>query len=123
MSPYRALIVEDDPTIRKLVGKLLSRRGIEVDMAADGRAAIDRLRQSRYSVVVLDLMIPEANGYEVIDAVREIDPQLPVAIVSAVSQQALTKLDFEIVRLVVSKPFDVDELGRAVLQLCRDRED
>jgi DNA-binding response OmpR family regulator len=122
MSPYRALVVEDDPTIRKLVGKLLSRRGIEVDLAGDGRTAIEKLRQDRYSAVVLDLMIPEANGYEVIDAIREIDPQLPVAVVSAVPQQALTTLDRDIVRLVISKPFDVEELGRAVLQLCRDRE-
>lgn len=119
---YRALIVEDDPAIRRLVEKLLSRHHVAVDVAPDGRAAVDKLRTGSYSVLVLDLMVPELNGFEVIDFLKQENLKVPVAVVSAVSQQALTKLDLDVVKLVISKPFDVDEFTKAVLALCAEAE-
>ena len=119
---YRALIVEDDPAIRRLVEKLLTRHHIAVDVAHDGRAAVEKLRTGNYTVLVLDLMVPELNGFEVIDFLKKENMKLPVAVVSAVSQQALTKLDLDIVKLVISKPFDVDEFTKAVLALCAEAE-
>ena len=119
MTPrHKALIVEDDPAIRKLVEKLLARKGIEIDTAHDGRQAIEKIRAGNYSVLILDLMIPEVNGFEVIDYVKKNKIPLPIAVVSAVSHQALTKLDLDIVKLVISKPFDVDEFTKAVYALC-----
>lgn len=119
---YRALVVEDDPAIRRLVEKLLSRLKIEIHVAADGRTAVDKLSSHHYSVLVLDLMVPELNGFEVIDFLKRENIRVPVAVVSAVSQQALTKLDLDIVKLVISKPFDVDEFTRAILALCAQGE-
>lgn len=121
MAPgYRALIVEDDPAIRRLVEKLLTRHHVAIDTANDGKQAIEKLRGTRYSVIVLDLMVPEVNGFEVIDFMKRESMHTPVAVVSAVSQQALTKLDLDIVKLVISKPFDVDEFTRAILNLCAE---
>lgn len=120
--PYSALIVEDDPAIRRLVEKLLSRSNIDIDTAEDGRIAIEKLRNHRYSVLVLDLMVPEVNGFEVIDFLKREKVHVPVAVVSAVSQQALTQLDLDIVKLVISKPFDVDEFTKAILALCAETE-
>ncbi len=119
-SPYRALIVEDDPAIRRLVEKLLTRHKIEIDSAADGKTAMRKLSTGKYSVMVLDLMLPEGSGFDVIDFVKEKNFGLPIAVVSAVSQQALTKLDLDVVKLVISKPFDVDEFTRAILSICRE---
>ena len=81
----RALIVEDDPAIRKLVDKLLVRSGIEVDSARDGKQAIEKIRHVHYSVLVLDLMVPEINGFEIIEYIKVNRIDLPVAVVSAVS--------------------------------------
>ena len=120
---YRALIVEDDAAIRRLVSKLLGRHEVEVDVVSDGRAAIEKLQQTRYSVLVLDLMVPEVNGFEVIEYMKLANVTTPVAVVSAVSQQALTKLDLDIVKLVISKPFDVDEFTRAILRLCEEADE
>ena len=117
---YRALVVEDDPAIRRLVEKLLSRRGVEIDMASNGRAAIEKLRAKEYSVIVLDLMVPEVSGFELIEFLKKEKLRTPVAVVSAVSQQALTNLDLDIVKLVISKPFDVDEFTKAVMTLCAE---
>jgi DNA-binding response OmpR family regulator len=119
---YRALIVEDDPAIRRLVEKLLTRRRVEIDTAADGRAAVEKLRHNHYSVIVLDLMMPEVSGFEVIEFLKRERSRIPVAVVSAVSQQALTNLDLDIVKLVISKPFDVDEFTKAILTLCAEGE-
>ena len=117
---YRALIVEDDPAIRRLVEKLLSRRDMEIDTAHDGLTAVEKLRSRRYSVLILDLMVPELNGFEIIEFIKQENVKIPVAVVSAVSQQALTRLDLDIVKLVISKPFDVDEFTKAVVALCAD---
>ncbi|HYH09549.1 MAG TPA: response regulator [Thermoanaerobaculia bacterium] len=119
---YRALVVEDDPAIRRLVEKLLTRMRVEIDTAMDGRTAIDKLRTQQYSVLVLDLMVPEVNGFEVIEFLKAAKLNVPVAVVSAVSQQALTKLDLDIVKLVISKPFDVDEFSKAIMALCAEAE-
>ncbi|HYI11102.1 MAG TPA: response regulator [Thermoanaerobaculia bacterium] len=119
---YRALVVEDDPAIRRLVEKLLTRQHVKIDVAADGRTAIDKLRAQHYSVLVLDLMVPELNGFEIIDFLKREQISVPVAVVSAVSQQALTNLDLDIVKLVISKPFDVDEFSKAILALCAESE-
>lgn len=114
----RALVVEDDPAIRRLVEKLLQRRGIEIDTAHDGKQALEKIREGEYSVLVLDLMLPGANGYEVIDYIKKNGLRLPVVVVSAVSQQALSKLDLEVVKLVIAKPFDVNEFTDAIDALC-----
>jgi DNA-binding response OmpR family regulator len=119
---HRALIVEDDPAIRRLVEKLLARRNVDIDSATDGRTALDKLRANRYSVLVLDLMVPEVNGFEIIDYIKRERLGVPVAVVSAVSHQALTQLDLDVVRVVISKPFDVDEFTKAILTLCDEAE-
>jgi two-component system response regulator ResD len=116
----RALIVEDDPAIRRLVGMLLSRSGIEIDSAQNGKQAIEKIRKGGYSVLVLDLMVPEVNGFEIIEYIKVNRIALPVAVVSAVSQQMLARLDLDVVKLVITKPFDVDEFTKAVVKICRE---
>lgn len=120
---YRALVVEDDPAIRRLVEKILTRRHIAIDLAGDGRVAMEKLQANEYSVLVLDLMVPEVNGFEVIEFLKREKKRLPVAVVSAVSQQALVKLDLDVVKVVISKPFDVDEFTKAILTLCAEAEE
>ena len=121
MPHRRALIAEDDNAIRRLVTKLLVRQGIEVDAVENGRAAIDHVRDNQYSVIVLDLMLPDINGFEVLDFIRQAGVRAPVAVVSAVSNQALTRLDLDLVKLVISKPFDVDEFTKAIVTLCNEQ--
>ena len=120
--PYRALVVEDDPAIRRLIGKLLGRLKIVIDVAADGRTAITKLRAQSYSVLILDLMVPELDGFGIIEFLKSEKMSIPVAVVSAVSQQALTKLDLDVVKLVIAKPFDVGEFTKAILKLCEESE-
>jgi DNA-binding response OmpR family regulator len=116
---HRALVVEDDPAIRRLVEKLLQRRGIIIETAHDGKEAIAKVMGGNYSIVILDLMLPEANGYEVISYMKANGLRIPVVVVSAVSQQALANLDFDVVKAVISKPFDVHEFTQRIAALCQ----
>ena len=114
---HRALLVEDDQGIRRLVERLLLRRGFEVDSATDGQIALEKLGSGTYSILILDLMVPKVNGFQIIEYIKREKLELPVAVVSAVSQQALTKLDLQIVKVVIPKPFDVEEFTRAIMGL------
>jgi two-component system, OmpR family, alkaline phosphatase synthesis response regulator PhoP len=115
---HRALLVEDDAGIRRLVERLLQRRSIEVDSATDGQIALEKLKNGRYTILILDLMVPKVNGFEIIDFIKREKLTIPVAVVSAVSQQALTRLDLDIVKVVIPKPFDVEDFTRAIIKLC-----
>lgn len=116
----RALVIEDDAAIRRLVEKILKRENFEVAMASDGREGLELLKSDHYDVVVLDLMIPELDGFAIIDYMKNAHLTTPVAVVSAVSQQALSRLDLDVVKVVISKPFDLDEFAKAIIGLCRD---
>ena len=82
----RALVVEDDPEIRKLLRKYLDKMGFEVDEAATGKAALATLDASApFSLVCLDLMLPESSGYTICERIRA-TPRLrdtPVLVISA----------------------------------------
>jgi two-component system response regulator TctD len=117
---YRALVVEDDPAIGRLVARLLTRKHIETEVVMDGGLASTLLDSNDYDVVILDLMVPGVNGFELIEHLRKQPSPPPVAVVSAVSHESLTQLDLDIVKLVIAKPFDVDEFSKAIVTLCKD---
>ena len=71
----RVLIVEDEPNIVESLSFLLNRGGFEVASTGDGEAALAALRSQPARVMILDLMLPKANGFEVLKAVRT-DPAL-----------------------------------------------
>lgn len=80
-----ALVVDDDPDIRKLVSTYLKRLGFEVTEAADGRAALVALAGARPTLLCIDVMLPEASGYDVCEHVRA-SPTLrglPILVMSA----------------------------------------
>jgi CheY-like chemotaxis protein len=68
--PTRILLVEDSPELRRLVARLLTHRGFEVCVAADGREALDRLAVFEPDVVLTDLMMPVLDGFELIRRIR-----------------------------------------------------
>jgi adenylate cyclase len=65
-----ALVVEDDDTTRAMVGQILERTGWSVALAAHGRRGLERVAERRPDVIILDLMMPEMNGFDFLDALR-----------------------------------------------------
>lgn len=82
---FTALVVDDDPDIRKLISTILVRLGFTVSQASDGRAAIKRLDTERPSLLCLDLMLPESSGFDVCEHVLKTPALsgLPILMISA----------------------------------------
>jgi len=108
----RVLVVDDEAAIRALVAKIIERAGFAVDTARDGREAIEKLQVSTYDVLVIDLMMPNVDGYGVIDFLRERGGRQPaVILVTAADSAAVRRMDGELVHSVLRKPFDIDVLA------------
>lgn len=116
-SEERVLIVDDDDSIRQLLWTLVNREGVPVDCAADGVAAIEKIKEGRnYSLILLDLMMPRVDGFGVVDFLREhpSQPKPIVLVITAYTDQRYKELDPEIVAGVLRKPFDVADVGQLV---------
>ena len=106
----RVLVVEDEPGLRKALGINLRARDYEVDLAADGRAALTAASRERPDVVVLDLGLPDMDGVEVIEGLRGWSTA-PIIVLSARTGEAdkVVALDAGADDFV-TKPFGMDEL-------------
>jgi DNA-binding response OmpR family regulator len=94
---------------------LLGRDGFSVDCANDGRVAFEYLKRSSYSVILLDLMMPEVNGFELLARIERESPALlpRVIVMTGVAQRVLETLDVSRIWGLIRKPFDIDVLLRA----------
>jgi CheY-like chemotaxis protein len=119
MQVARILVAEDDDLIRNLLRLIAQRCGEIVDDAPDGRAALALLELHRYDVVLLDLMMPEVNGYEIIQYLRTFAERPAVIVVTAMVGDRYLELDADIVTAVVHKPFDVDALADIVSYIAQ----
>ncbi len=115
----RILVAEDDDLIRKLLRLVSQRSGEIVDEAPDGRAALALLELHRYEVVLLDLMMPEVNGYEIIQHLRTMKERPAVIVVTAMVGDRYLELDGDVVTAVVHKPFDVEALAETVSYIAQ----
>jgi DNA-binding response OmpR family regulator len=115
----RVLVVDDDGDIRLLLRELLERAGYEVDEAADGRTALRRLFEAAPALVILDVSMPEMDGYQTLERIRDLS-DVPVIMLTARTQE------LEKVRGLsagaddyVAKPFGRQELLARVQALLR----
>jgi CheY-like chemotaxis protein len=111
----RVLIVDDDHDVRRILAVAVRQRGLTIDEAANGHEAIELLRQHAYAVVLLDILMPGADGFAVLDALREQSMHAPVVlVVSGAERNVLDRLDARRIHGVVRKPFDPHELAGVV---------
>lgn len=109
----RLLVVDDDKAIARLLSIIFERNNIAVDVACDGQAGLDRLSHETYDVVLLDLMLPGTNGFDVIRALKAGQREVlaRTIVLTAASERMLRDFDdARLVRRVIRKPFDIDEL-------------
>ena len=118
----RALVVDDDASIRILVARVLGRHDFAVDSARDGAEAIERILQNEYDVVVLDLMMPRIDGFAVVKYLGDHRPEMlqRIIVMSAWGHGAIDRVCPPVGRFL-EKPFDIDELV-AEADECGDPE-
>src|SRR5260221_588515 len=109
-SAYRVLVIDDDDGIQALMRVLLRRADFDVDCVPDGEAALRNLQKQRYDSIVLDLMLPKVNGFEVLREMKSRAPELLKRTIVVTAASNLTLKDFQdgaLVRRVIRKPFDI----------------
>ncbi|MFV0492456.1 MAG: response regulator transcription factor [Pseudorhodobacter sp.] len=117
---YRILVVEDEENIAVALHYLIMREGYGHDRIANGAAALERIRETRPDLVLLDVMLPEMSGYEICQSVR-LDPALAdvkilmmTARGSSIEQKKGLALGAD---GFISKPFELKTLRQEIRRL------
>ncbi len=112
------LCIEDEPEMIDLIRLILSRRGFEVEGAAGGKEGLEKMRQNPPDLVLLDLMMPDMDGWEVYQQMKagEKTRNIPVIVVTAKAQSIDKVLGLHIAKVddYISKPFSPQELLNSV---------
>jgi DNA-binding response OmpR family regulator len=106
------LSVEDDPKIQRLMASVLRAEGYNVITAADGGQALERVRDSGPSVILVDLLMPGVDGWEFVRRLRAMGDNTPVVVISAVRD--LPREARGMGADYLEKPFGVEQLVRKV---------
>lgn len=106
------LIVDDDPPIRNLLRQIFRRIGFDAREARDGVEAIAHVEEGIPKLIMLDLMMPRMNGWQVLEALRQkgLLEHVPVVVLTAVGSTRTEGLSAYGVRAILSKPFEIHEL-------------
>lgn len=121
MSKGRILIIEDEANIVESLDFILRRAGFEVEVATDGAKALDRVRRERFGAIILDVMLPGMNGFDVLRAIRadRALAALPVIVLTAKGQANDRKMAEAIgASAFITKPFsnaDIVDQVRALV--------
>jgi len=114
------LVIDDDPYIRELVGTLLQNEGFPVQEARNGREALQKLNETKIDLCVLDLMMPEMDGFEFCRHARRYYEDLPILMLTAKGEISQKAKGFELgTDDYLTKPFEGAELLMRVKALLR----
>ena len=117
----KVLIVDDEEDIRFLIRTLLSKEGYEVEEAGDGVTALEMLSSGRFDLMVLDIMMPKMDGYEVMREIQQRGMALPVVMLTAkVDDDSVWEGYKQGATLYITKPFENKMLVDAVNYLIGD---
>jgi len=121
---YKILCVDDDRLNLNLYEAILTQRGYEVVLASRGQEALEFLRDTKFDLIILDVMMPEMNGFEVCQAIREgIDSKIPIIMVTAFDSRELRLKGLNIgANDFLYKPLDTAELVARVKNLLKIKE-
>lgn len=117
----RVLVVDDHTDLCGMMASVLRQRGLLVDEAGGGAEAIRLLGQNHYAVILLDLLMPDVDGFAVLDRMGGPDVPAPpvVLVMTGAERSVLRSLNPQKIHGVVKKPFDSQELADLVLA-CTD---
>lgn len=117
----RILVADDDAPVRDLYTHVAARVGVEIDVVASGRDAIEALKTRKYDIALMDLNMPRLSGWEVLDYLRtrrELRPRR-LFIITGFNDQLISEADREVVSAVLYKPVAAEELRNLVTECLR----
>jgi DNA-binding response OmpR family regulator/GAF domain-containing protein len=122
LSGTRILVVDADESIRRSAHHLLGNQGASVETARDANEAIALMRQTPYSTALVDIRLPDLDGYEAFKRLREVQPNVPIILMTGFGwdpSHSIVKARQEGLQTVLYKPFRADRLMDAVEQALR----
>ena len=122
MSKTKILYVEDELFLGKIVRESLESRNFEVIMESDGAKVLDLFKKSNPDICVLDVMLPNKDGFTIADEIRELDEEVPIIFLTAKTQTEDVVKGFSLGgNDYVRKPFSMEELIVRIQNLLRNR--
>lgn len=116
----KILVIDDDDYIRELICTVLKNEGFSVSEAVNGRDALKKLGEEKIDLCVLDIMMPQMDGYEFCKQVRRYYEDMPILMLTAKSELAQKVKGFELgADDYLTKPFEIDELLVRIKALLR----
>jgi two-component system KDP operon response regulator KdpE len=116
------LIVDDEPAIRRFLRTSLTTQGFQVVEAQDGKSALEELRRQHIDLLVLDLGLPDMDGFEIINQLRHSGSTVPILILSSRTDEAGKVKAFDLgADDYVTKPFGVEEFLARVRAALRHK--
>lgn len=116
----KLLVVDDEDRIRRLLTMYLSREGYEMDEAQDGEEALQKISENHYDCILLDVMMPEKDGMEVLHELRIAENQTPIILLTAKGEESDRVIGFETgADDYIVKPFSPREVVLRVKALLR----
>lgn len=119
----KIMIVEDDEVMLKLVERILSKEGYSIEIANNGKEAIEKLTHNHFDLVITDVMMPYANGFEIISRIKSSQngAQTAVIIISSLNNEDSIMEGFELgANDFLRKPIMIGELMIRVKRLLRN---
>ena len=124
MSNVKVLYVEDELFLGKIVRESIERRGYEVIMESDGAKVLDSFKRNSPEICVLDVMLPNKDGFEIADEIRELDQNVPIIFLTAKTQTEDVVKGFSLGgNDYIRKPFSMEELIVRIQNLLRSKGD
>lgn len=108
------LVVDDEPNALSALASLLEDKGFIVEVAADGLAALPKVREFAPDILVVDVEMPGLKGDGLVRKVREDHAQLPVILMTGHGEQVVATARMELDAAYIGKPFGIDELVSAI---------
>jgi CheY-like chemotaxis protein/PAS domain-containing protein len=124
LTDARLLVIDADEAVRRSAHNLLGREGATVEAARDAHEAIALARQTPYAAALVDIRLPDLNGYETFRRLREVQPGVPIILMTGFGYDpthSIVKARQEGLQTVLYKPFRADRLLEAVEQALRSK--
>ncbi|MFP4032903.1 MAG: response regulator [Desulfococcaceae bacterium] len=121
MNSPQILLVDDEPIVGNRLKNGLEKMGCDVEVFKDAEAALARIREKKIDIVITDIMMPEINGLEVLETVKDVDPDIRVIIItgfatSEMAREAMEKGAYDI----IAKPFRPVDLRAMVAKAANE---
>ena len=112
----RILVVDDEKDVLEFLSDQFTQKGYEVDTAENGIKAIEKIKENRPHLMLLDMRMPGMNGIETLKQAKEIDPNVGVIMVTAVHEEDIAKEAMDCgAHDYVTKPIDLNYLNLTVM--------